>query len=506
VLVPVPAGAINSLAAGISRLANTATTNMTSHVNTMKSSLASFKALPGFPLIDASLTSFSLGLAAADGSIASSAAAGAAAVAQALQMGEQYTLGTGSVELTRRQRQQQQEQVKGLAGLYGEVSDGGLKQVHAMLQDDREQRRASMEVLRQAHMPHSPQQQQDAAAAVNSGVLDARHKLGDLGLQEPPAAATQFKTTPGQLDAAAAPARQHAAAVQASGSSTLQQPQPLGAISGSPAVPRWQKEHSSSSKPGGPKLVSGGPTAANIMIFPKHDDANIITGIQEAWAGLKPRISVAAAAAADGSNGSGSAADGSIEGSSGRPQPAAQQSQQQQQQQQRALEAAAAADAASRSNSSSRRSAVTPFGIEQQARPSSAGAEPRPGSGAVGSAGSARTSPVAASAGDTAAAAASPAAAGLTAGRVDSTSSSTSIKRCTSEPSLVQWASDGLQPLGEPSWAKLSRSSDGASAGQQQQQHDGGKGGAAGGGVGDSTVHALEYDLKKTARLYPPGR
>lgn len=500
-LVPVPAGAINSLAAGISRLANTATTNMTSHVNTMKSSLASFKALPGFPLIDASLTSFSLGLAAADGSIASSAAAGAAAVAQALQMGEQYTLGTGSVELTRRQGLQQQEQ--GLAGLYGEVSDGGLKQVHAMLQDDREQRRASMEVLWHAHMPHLPQQQQqqeDAAAAVDGGVLDARRKLGELGLQEPRAAATQFDTTPGQLDAAAAPAQQHAAAVQASGSSTLQQQQPWGANSGSAAVPRWQKEHSSSSsKPGGPKLVSGGPTAANIMIFPKHDDANIITGIQEAWAGLKPRSSVAAAAAAaDGSHSSSSAADGS---SSGWPQGAVHHKQQQR--------APAAAAAASRSNSSSRRTAVTPFGIEQQAGPSSAGAEPRPDSGAVGSAGAARTLPAAASAGDTAAAAApSPAAAGLTAGRVDSTSSSTSIKRCTSEPSLVQWASDGLQPLGEPSWAKLSRSSDGASAGQQQQQGgvDGGKGDAAGGGVGDSTVHALESDLKKTARLYPPGR
>jgi hypothetical protein len=88
------------------------------------------------------------------------------------------------------------------------------------------------------------------------------------------------------------------------------------------------------------------------------------------------------------------------------------------------------------------------------------------------------------------------------------------MKRCTSEPSLQQWASDGLQGLGEPSWVTLSRSSDGGSGrrGQQQQQgggagQDGSSGSSgAGAGVGDSTVHALESDLKKTARLYPPGR
>jgi hypothetical protein len=77
--------------------------------------------------------------------------------------------------------------------------------------------------------------------------------------------------------------------------------------------------------------------------------------------------------------------------------------------------------------------------------------------------------------------------------------------RSTSEPSLQQWASDGLQSLGEPSWVTLSRSSDGGTAqqqqGQQQEQQE-----RVVKAVGDSTVHALESDLKKTARLYPPGR
>jgi hypothetical protein len=137
----------------------------------------------------------------------------------------------------------------------------------------------------------------------------------------------------------------------------------------------------------------------------------------------------------------------------------------------------------SRSRSSSGRCSVTPFAIEQQL----------PGG---------PMSPAAAAA-----------VGAVQAGRTNSSSSS-SIKRSTSEPSLQQWASDGLQSLGEPSWVKLSRSSEGGSAaaggsgsvGRENSGSSGSSGSAGAGGVGDIAVHALESDLKKTARLYPPGR
>jgi hypothetical protein len=132
----------------------------------------------------------------------------------------------------------------------------------------------------------------------------------------------------------------------------------------------------------------------------------------------------------------------------------------------------------SRSRSSSGRSSVTPFAIEQQLH-----------GGPI--------SPAAAAA--------------VRAGQAGRADSSSSIKRSTSEPSLQQWASDGLQSLGEPSWVKLSRSSECGSAGASGNgsvgQESGGSSGSGGaGGVGDRAVHALESDLKKTARLYPPGR
>jgi hypothetical protein len=113
------------------------------------------------------------------------------------------------------------------------------------------------------------------------------------------------------------------------------------------------------------------------------------------------------------------------------------------------------------------------------------------------------------------------------------------VHKSVSEPVLQQWASDGLQPLGEPSWARLGRqqsSHQSSHQSSQQSSHprsasrqgslsacdreqcaaagsgssssnaDGGSGSAGVGDAGKSTVSALECDLKNTARLYPPGR
>lgn len=455
-----PAGAINSLAAGLTRLANTATTNMVSNVNSMKSSLASFKALPGFPLADSALGGNFLSFPGSSASVADEGGD---------RTGDLYSLGTGSVELTRRLQQQWQEQ----GGVLREGSNGGLKQVHVMLQDDRQQGRASLE--------QQQQQQEEAGGPARSPV---RTQVGKVpGFTQPPAAATQF--------AAAAVGTAEADAAQPPVPLPQQQQQQQQGSPNAAAnpVPRWQTGCSSSSKPGGPKLVSRGPAAANIMIFPKHDDVSIITGIQEAWAGLRPREGAAAAegGSVDSREGHKAAAavaagsnhgdpGGSSSSSAGGDQVVAKQSVPEPQ-------PASAATASqpysrhmnghSRSRSSSGRSSVSPFGIEQQPALSAA---------AGGAAGNA----------------------------VEGTSS---MKRSTSEPSLQQWASDGLQGLGEPSWVKLGRSSDGASrsgsgaSGQQQRQGSGDSGsGGAGGVVDDSTVHALESDLKKTARLYPPGR
>jgi hypothetical protein len=109
------------------------------------------------------------------------------------------------------------------------------------------------------------------------------------------------------------------------------------------------------------------------------------------------------------------------------------------------------------------------------------------------------------------------------------------VHKSVSEPMLQQWASDGLQPLGEPSWARMGRqqsshhssqpSSHPRSASRQgslgacdrercavdgggssSNAHGGSSSTAGGGDAGKSTVSALECDLKNTARLYPPGR
>jgi hypothetical protein len=110
------------------------------------------------------------------------------------------------------------------------------------------------------------------------------------------------------------------------------------------------------------------------------------------------------------------------------------------------------------------------------------------------------------------------------------------VHKSVSEPVLQQWASDGLQPLGEPSWARLGRQQSshhssqqsshprsasrrgslgacdreqctaGSNSSSSSSNAHGGSGSAGGGDAGKSTVSALECDLKNTARLYPPGR
>lgn len=470
VLCRAATGAINSLAAGLTRLANSATTNMVSNVNSMKSSLASFKALPGFQL---SPSDFGLGgasLQSLTGPTVAAAAGGGSRGGGGV--GELYTAGTGSVELTRRLQQQWQEHAE------WEGPSCGLKQVHAMLQDDRQQSRGSLDAQRDQQEQQQQQRQDATAQAAAGSAFGQTGQLSTPCLAAPPAAAKQFAGA----DALSEPAQHH--------QNQQEQQQQHGGVAAAAAsnrLPLWQKEHHSSIKPGGPKLVSGGPAAANIMIFPKHDDVSIITGIQEAWAGLRPHGGSTAAATADSSSDGRGYVGGSSTGDGGGGTA-----------QQPAAAAATASQLASnqsigRNSRSGGQSRVTPFAIEQPSATAAAAAAAggRPSSAAAG--------------------------APRTNGVSDTTrsSSSSSMKRCTSEPSLQQWASDGLQALGEPSWVTLSRSSDGGSGrrGQQQQPQQGGGGqdgsgssSGEGGGVGDSTVHALESDLKKTARLYPPGR